>query len=85
MKMRTKRASAVTILSFFKNERIVTATPPCFATYINKDLQISLIHIIRLTIDFQHLKKVLLHEQDGIDQVIHRLVSVPVKHDLPID
>ena len=28
MKMRTKRASAVTILSFFKNERGVTATPP---------------------------------------------------------
>ena len=28
MKMRTKRASAVTILSFFINERGVTATPP---------------------------------------------------------
>ena len=35
MKMRTKRASAVTILSFFKNERGVTATPPFKEYYKN--------------------------------------------------
>ena len=35
MKMRTKRASAVTILSFFINERGVTATPPFKEYYKN--------------------------------------------------
>ena len=36
MKRRTKRASAVTILSFFKNERGVTATPPLIFKRLTK-------------------------------------------------